>query len=139
MNIEERKNFIVGYNNVINIEHYLGITDNEDQYYRNICTLDLIYLMGKYSSLDMDIEFALESDNHLYRDNEIIDKYGYVVAFVSHGDLHNHILRYGDVLYDISFNSEKDRIRIISYNGKFWYDQMCMGQVLKCNEIKHKK
>ena len=48
--------------------------------------------------------------------------------------LHKYLIRYGTILRDTQYN-ENNRVRVISCDGKLWYDQMCMGDVISCHEL----
>lgn len=58
---------------------------------------------------------------------------------IKHWELHSNLLRYGEILKDVQFNNGDDRIRIISYQGKIWYDHMYLGNIIECHELKPAK
>lgn len=65
------------------IEHYLGITDNEDMEYKNRAVEDYTFLFEKYKDDTRDIEYGLIEDMGLYLPyTEIIEKSKLVCAFI---------------------------------------------------------
>lgn len=67
---------------VRDMEHYLGITDNEDVKYKKERLRELIYLFDKYGS-NSSVEYALKSDIGMYiKCSRIVETYGDVCAFV---------------------------------------------------------
>ena len=65
------------------IEHYLGITDNEDRDYKNRAVEDYKTLFEKYKNDSRDIEYGLIEDMGVYLSyTEIIEKSKMVCAFI---------------------------------------------------------
>ena len=53
--------------------------------------------------------------------------------------MHERILRYGTIVKDIEYDDgDYHRIRIITFNDHLYYDHMCEGEIIECEDITSK-